>query len=179
MIRSRSRGDLREDSQSSSLTEQQQVLCMGLMLILIHSPRCSFRKPQANLGLLAYHGASVPQHGGVRSRPNPRAELCGLSQWWPEKSFAPSSATLSLSPLVSCLDRTFSVFPMLQNDTAVFHAFAWDLPRPNTMTGEVWEREQQLPNAALKLKGLCITVRKNGLRTDGSISQKAAKLRDR
>jgi hypothetical protein len=126
MIRSRSRGDLREDSQSSSLTEQQQVLCMGLMLILIHSPRCSFRKPQANLGLLAYHGASVPQHGGVRSRPNPRAELCGLSQWSPEKSFAPSSATLSLSPLVSCLDRTFSVFPMLQNDTAVFHAFAWD-----------------------------------------------------
>jgi hypothetical protein len=46
--------------------------------------------------------------------------------------------------------------------------------RPNTMTGEAWERARQSPCAALKLKGLCITARRSGSRKDGSISQKAA-----
>ena len=51
--------------------------------------------------------------------------------------------------------------------------------RPNTMTGEAWERARQLPCAALKLKGLCITARRSGSRTDGSISQKAANSNSR
>ena len=46
--------------------------------------------------------------------------------------------------------------------------------RPNTRTGEAWERAP-----ALKLKGLCITARRSGSRTDGSISQKAANSNSR
>jgi hypothetical protein len=41
------------------------------------------------------------------------------------------------------------------------------------MTGGAWERERLLRRAALKLKGLCITARRNGSTTDGSLSQKA------
>jgi hypothetical protein len=36
--------------------------------------------------------------------------------------------------------------------------------RPNTMTGGAWERERQLPNAALKLKGPCIICPKEWLK---------------
>ena len=42
------------------------------------------------------------------------------------------------------------------------------------MTGGAWERERLLRRAALKLKDPCITARRNGSTTDGSISQKAA-----
>ena len=48
--------------------------------------------------------------------------------------------------------------------------------RPNTMTGEAWERARQLLCGALKLKGLSITARRSGSTTDGSISQKAGNL---
>jgi hypothetical protein len=47
------------------------------------------------------------------------------------------------------------------------------------MTGEAWERARQLPCAALKLKGLCISARRSGSRTGGSISQKAANSNSR
>ena len=63
---------------------------------------------------------------------------------------------------------------MLQNDTAVFMLSHGIPSRPNAMTGGAWERGRQSPNAASKLKGPCIIVRRNGSRTDGSISQKAA-----
>ena len=65
---------------------------------------------------------------------------------------------------------------MTKDDTAVFHAFAGIPSRPNTMTGGAWERERLLRRAALKLKGLCITARRNGSTTDGSISQKGSNL---
>ena len=62
---------------------------------------------------------------------------------------------------------------MLQNDTAVFHAFAW-----NPVKAEYNDWRGMGTRAAiavrLKLKGLCITARRSGSRKDGSISQKAA-----
>ena len=62
---------------------------------------------------------------------------------------------------------------MLQNDTAVFHAFAW-----NPVEAEYNDWRGMGTRAAiavrLKLKGLCITARRSGSRKDGSISQKAA-----
>src|SRR4029077_13647872 len=61
-----------------------------------------------------------------------------------------------------------------------FSRFRMESPsRPNTMTGGAWEHERLLRRAALKLKDPCITARRNGLRTDGSISQKAANSNSR
>ena len=63
---------------------------------------------------------------------------------------------------------------MLQNDTAVFHAFAWNPVKAEYDDWRGRERERQLPRAASKLKGPCIIVRRNGSRKDGLISQKVA-----
>ena len=64
---------------------------------------------------------------------------------------------------------------MLQNDIMSFSMLLRGIPlRSDMTTGEAWERERQLPNAASKLKGPSIIARRNGSRTDGLISRKAA-----
>ena len=65
---------------------------------------------------------------------------------------------------------------MTKDDTAVFTLSHGIPSRPNTMTGGAWERERLLRRAALKLKDPCITARRDGSTTDGSISQKAGNL---
>ena len=69
---------------------------------------------------------------------------------------------------------------MLQNDTAVFHAFAWN---PVKAEYDDWRgmgtRTAIAVRGALRLKGLCITARRSGSTMDGSISQKAANSNSR
>ena len=67
---------------------------------------------------------------------------------------------------------------MTKDDTAVFHAFAWNPVKAEYDEG-AWERERLLRRAALKLKDPCITARRNGLMTDGWTSRKAANIAER
>ena len=66
---------------------------------------------------------------------------------------------------------------MMKDDAAVFHAFASKSMQGRIRcTGGAWNASGYCERAALKLKGLCITARRNGSTTDGSISQKAGNL---
>ena len=66
---------------------------------------------------------------------------------------------------------------MTKDDTAVFHAFAWN---PVKAEYNDWRgMGTRSRRAALKLKDPCITARRNGSMTDGWTSQKAANMAER
>ena len=68
---------------------------------------------------------------------------------------------------------------MTKDDTAVFHAFAWNPVKAEYDDWRGMGTRAVLRRAALKLKDPCITARRNGLMTDGWTSQKAANMVER
>jgi len=63
---------------------------------------------------------------------------------------------------------------MTKDDTAVFHAFARNPVKAEYNDWRGMGTRAAIAVRGFEVKGLCISARRSGSRTDGSISQKAA-----